>query len=98
MKIRLIKLNNRNYINNEHYNPFLCSMHANDAIDSQGPATIRNVFLQVTNNHNTCHQPRLIPQYMNLDDLKFRTCGSDNIQVYKFIAIRLQIFKSVTLS
>ncbi|TGZ37682.1 DNA polymerase zeta catalytic subunit [Temnothorax longispinosus] len=40
-----------------------------------------SVFPQVTNNHNTCHQPRLIPRYMNLQDLKFQVGESNNIQM-----------------
>ncbi|XP_018398467.1 PREDICTED: putative uncharacterized protein DDB_G0282133 [Cyphomyrmex costatus] len=40
-----------------------------------------NVFPQITNNHTTCHRPGLIPFYMNLQDLKFRVCASNNIQM-----------------
>ncbi|XP_014478792.1 PREDICTED: uncharacterized protein LOC106746574 isoform X2 [Dinoponera quadriceps] len=52
--------------------------------ESRSGRTQCDVFPHVTNNHNTCHQPRLIPQYMNLHDLKFRICGIDNIQMTLF--------------
>lgn len=58
----------------------MCSVDNSDA-ESQNSTATRSVFPQVTNNHSTCHQPRLIPQYMNLHDLKFRVCKPDNVQV-----------------
>lgn len=51
-------------------------------VDCQNLATTRGIFPQVTNNHSTCHQPRLTPQYMDLQDLKFRVCDSGSVQVY----------------
>ncbi|XP_012540883.1 dentin sialophosphoprotein [Monomorium pharaonis] len=55
-----------------------------------------NVFPQVTNNHNTCRQPRLIPRYMNLHDLKFRICDSNNVQMtlYDMFSVKISLKNS----
>lgn len=58
------------------------SADSSEAIESHNPVATNSVFPRVTNNYSTCHQPRLIPQYMNLHDLKFRVCKPDNVQVY----------------
>ncbi|XP_071568088.1 uncharacterized protein [Temnothorax nylanderi] len=50
-----------------------------------------SVFPQVTNNHNTCHQPRLIPRYMNLQDLKFQVGESNNIQMILYDAFSVNV-------
>ncbi|XP_011342654.1 dentin sialophosphoprotein isoform X2 [Ooceraea biroi] len=57
----------------------------------QSLATTRSVFLHVTSNHNTCHQPRLIPQYMDLNNLKFRACESDNVQMILYDTFSVNI-------
>lgn len=54
-------------------------------------AATRSVFPRITNNHSTCHQPRLIPQYMNLYDLKFRVCEPDNIQMVLYDTFSVNI-------
>nr|XP_012233989.1 PREDICTED: uncharacterized protein LOC105678868 isoform X1 [Linepithema humile] len=53
--------------------------------------TTRSIFPQVTNNHNTCHQPRLTPQYMNLKDLKFQVCGSGSVQMVLYDTFSVNI-------
>lgn len=63
---------------------FLCS---DTVMSYRLDGTTCSLFPRITNNHNTCYQPRLIPQYMHLDDLKFRVCGADNVQVYFVIYI-----------
>ena len=68
---------------------FLCSVRADC---SPSLATTHGIFPKVTNNLNTCHQPRLTPQYMDLRDLKFRICESGNIQVHFMWIIFLRIF------
>ncbi|XP_025162944.1 uncharacterized protein LOC105185627 isoform X2 [Harpegnathos saltator] len=57
-----------------------------------------SAFPQVTNNHNTCHQPRLIPQYMRLHDLKFRICGTDDIQMtlYDTFSVNISVENPAT--
>ncbi|XP_032672057.1 uncharacterized protein LOC116844530 isoform X2 [Odontomachus brunneus] len=54
------------------------------------------VFPRVTNNHNACHQPRLIPQYMHLHDLKFRVCGK-NIQMtlYDTFSVNISVKNNI---
>lgn len=56
-------------------------MDSSEAVELHNPVATCSIFPRITNNHSTCHQPRLIPQYMNLHDLKFRTCKPDNVQV-----------------
>ncbi|XP_011881897.1 PREDICTED: uncharacterized protein LOC105569778 [Vollenhovia emeryi] len=64
----------------DHPNVDHKSMVAPDA-SQRDNRSARSVFPQVTNNCNTCHQPRLIPRYMNLQDLKFQVRDSKNIQM-----------------
>lgn len=65
---------------------FVCvCVRSFDAVDTSSRSSAamegHSVFPQVTNNLTTCHQPRLIPQYMYLDDLKFQVRESNNVQV-----------------
>ncbi|XP_025268899.1 uncharacterized protein LOC105259473 [Camponotus floridanus] len=63
----------------------------NAAVESHNPVATRSVFPRITNNHSTCHQPRLIPQYMNLHDLKFRACKPDNVQMVLYDTFSVNI-------
>ncbi|KAL0099451.1 hypothetical protein PUN28_020166 [Cardiocondyla obscurior] len=65
--------------------------HKNGAHNEEVNSVIQSVFPQVTNNHNTCHQPRLIPQYMNLQDLKFQVCDLNNIQMILYDTFSVNI-------
>ncbi|KAL6255966.1 hypothetical protein P5V15_013203 [Pogonomyrmex californicus] len=53
--------------------------------------TTYSVFPRVTNNLNTCHQPRLIPRYVNLHDLKFRVSESNNVQMILYDTFSVNI-------
>lgn len=56
-------------------------VESTQSISQSCSVATRSVFPQVTNNHNTCHQPRLIPRYVNLHDLKFQVCAPNGVQM-----------------
>ena len=60
---------------------YYCSVFDKQTIACQRSNATCSVFPQITNNHITCHRPGLIPRYVNLQDLKFRVCASNNIEV-----------------
>lgn len=41
-----------------------------------------SVFSEIASNPNACDRPRLIPESVQLQDLKFKVCDSNNVQVY----------------
>ncbi|XP_072748731.1 uncharacterized protein [Anoplolepis gracilipes] len=72
------------------------SADSSNVVESHNVAATRSVFPRVTNNHSTCHQPRLIPQYVNLHDLKFRCCKPDHVQMvlYDTFSVNISIKNS----
>ncbi|XP_018346086.1 PREDICTED: probable GPI-anchored adhesin-like protein PGA55 isoform X1 [Trachymyrmex septentrionalis] len=72
------------------------SNYSHSVFDKQTIARQRSiatcsVFPQITNNHTTCHRPGLIPRYVNLQDLKFRVCASNNIEMILYDTFSVNI-------
>ncbi|KAG5322009.1 G2E3 ligase, partial [Acromyrmex heyeri] len=79
--------------NNKKADP---SNYSHSVFDKQTIARQRSsatcsVFPQITNNHTTCHRPGLIPRYVNLQDLKFRVCASNNIEMILYDTFSVNI-------
>ncbi|KAF7396327.1 hypothetical protein HZH66_007189 [Vespula vulgaris] len=59
--------------------------------DEHIPSNACSVFSEIASNPNACDRPRLIPESVQLQDLKFKVCDSNNVQMILYDTFSVNI-------